>query len=409
MKEQTKYAKILLKECLKLKKNQPLFISVNVERYDFARIVTNIAYELGSKDVYVELVDPYEKHNTLQYLSIEELKSHHLWNKAKWDEYAKKDAAFLMLVSETPGLMKDIPTDKVVTMTDYSLKTRKCFNEARDKQSLAWCIAAVPTELWAKKIFPNDNDCVNSLWNCIFKTCEINTINPEEKLKNKIDTMAKRAKLLNDYHFKKLIYKNKLGTDFEISLLDKTIWCTACQKLITGTTIIPNFPSEEIFTSPDMNSANGIVYASKPLCYQDVIINDFYLKFKDGKVIEAYAKEGNETLQKLIKSCKNIDHLGEVALVPYHSPISNLNMIFYETLFDENAACHIALGDSFPECIVDGDKKSKKELYSEGLNSCTNHVDFMIGTKDLQIIGITYDQKEVPIFENGDFSKAFDI
>ena len=409
MKEQLKYAEVLLKECLSLKKNQPLFVSVNIERYDFARIVSKLAYELGSNDVYIELVDPYERYNSLKYLSVQQLKKSPLWNRTKWNEYAKKDAAFLMLVSEMPGLMKDIPTDKVVVMNDFALKSRRTFNQARDKQSLAWCIAAVPTELWAKKIFPNEKDPVTALWKCIFKTCEINIDNPSEKLENKITTMAKRAKLLNKYHFKKLIYKNKLGTDFEVSLLEKSLWCTACQTLINGTRIVPNFPSEEIFTSPDMNSANGILYASKPLSYQDVIINDFYLKFKNGKVVEAYAKEGNETLQKLVKSCKNMNRLGELALVPYDSPISNLNMIFYETLFDENAACHVALGDSFPECIVDGEKKTKKELFNEGLNSCSNHVDFMIGTKDLQIVGITFDDKEIPIFENGNFSNYFDI
>lgn len=404
-----KYAEVLLKECLKLKNNQPLFISVNVERYDFARIVTNVAYKMGAKDIFVELVDPYQKHQSLQALSVEELKTTSLWNKEKWNEYAKKDAAFLMLASEMPGLMKDIETNKIVQINDYTLKSRKDFNEARDKQSLAWCIAAVPTEMWAKKLFPNDLNPVEKLWDCIFKICKINTENPIDTLKEKNNTMRKRAQILNKYHFKKLKYKNGLGTDLEISLPDKHIWCTAEQKLINDTTIIPNYPSEEIFTSPDTFSANGIVYSSKPLCYQDVIIDEFYLKFKDGKVIESKAKKGDKSLQQLVHSCDSIDHLGEIALVPYNSPISNLNMIFYETLFDENASCHMAIGDSFPECYENGDKMTKDELFKCNLNKCDNHVDFMIGTNDLEIIGITKDGEEIKIFEKGNFSESFNI
>jgi len=247
------------------------------------------------------------------------------------------------------------------------------------------------------------------MWECIFKICKINTDDPIATLKEKNSLMCKRAQILNKYRFTKLKYKNKLGTDFEISLPDKHIWCTAEQKLITGTTIIPNFPSEEIFTSPDAFSANGIVYSSKPLCYQDVIIENFYLKFKDGKVIETNAKKGKDSLEQLIKSCDSIDRLGEIALVPYDSPISNLNMIFYETLFDENASCHMAIGDSFPECYENGDKMTKEELYKNNLNKCDNHVDFMIGTDDLEIIGITSDGKEIKIFENGNFSESFNI
>ena len=404
-----KYADVLLKECLKLKQNQPLFISVNIERNDFALIVAELAYQMGCKDVYIETTNPYEKYLTLKYLEPTEMKKMTIWKKEKWNEYAKKDAAFLMLVSENPGLMKDIPTDKVVEMTNFSLQNRKDFNEARNKQSLAWCIGAVPTLSWAKQVFPKEKDPLNKLWNCIFKTCNLTEENPVEFLKEKMNTMRKRAEVLNNYRFTKLIYKNKMGTNLTIGLPKNHLWCTAEQELITGTTIIPNYPSEEIFTSPDMNEVNGIVYASKPLCYQDVLIDDFYIEFKKGKVVNAKAKKGNDTLQKLLKSCKNIDYLGEVALVPYDSPISNLNMIFYETLFDENAACHLALGDSFPECIKDGEAKTKEQLLKEGLNNCDNHVDFMIGTKDLEIIGLTEDKKEIIIFEDGNFSKLFDI
>ncbi len=410
MKElQEKYASVILKTCLKVEKNQPLFISANSERLDFVRIIADKALELGVKDIYFDITDPLLKHSILKGLSLEELKHHQYFNKEKWNEYAKKGAAFVMLASETPGLMKDIDQKKLSDITMYAFDTRKTFDDLRDESKVPWCIAAVPTEAWAKEVFPNSKEPINDLWKKIFEVCCLYDKNPETVWNEKTSKLLNRSKKLTEYQIKKLIYKDQRGTDFTIELPDGAIWESGYETLANGKKVLVNYPTEEVFTSPDCKSANGIVYAAKPLSYQDNMIRDFWIKFKDGKAIDCYAKEGEETLRNIISSCKNSDMLGEVALVPYDSSISNSNIIFYETLFDENAACHLALGDSFPECIKTKEKLTKKELFKKyNLNDCINHVDFMIGNKDTNIIGITKDNKEIPIFENGNFTKYFD-
>jgi aminopeptidase len=405
---QEKYAKVLLETCLKIEKNQPLFISVNIERIDFARIVGKVAYELGVKDIYFDISDPYLKHDALKNLEIDELKNLSFWNKDIWNVYAKKNAAFLMLASETPGLMKDVDPNKMSAMTKYSLETRKDFDDLRDKSSLAWCIAAVPTECWAKTLFSNSITPVEDLWNKIFDICSIKEEDPVKIWNDKINKLNLRADKLNAYNFKTLKYKSSNGTDFKIDLPAGHIWATGCEKLANGKEVLVNYPTEEVFTSPDCTSAEGIVYSSKPLSYQDVVINNFNISFKEGKVVDFKAEEGEETLKAMINICENSNMLGEVALVPNDSPISNSNQVFLETLYDENAACHLALGDSFTECIKDGPTTSKEVLFKEhNLNKCDSHVDFMVGTKDLNITGITYDNKEVPVFINGNFTEEF--
>lgn len=404
---QEQYAKVLLKSCLKIEENQPLFISANYERIDFVRIVANTAYELGVKDIFFDLTDSYLKHDALKNLELDDLKKLSFWNKEKWNEYAKKGAAFLMLASETPGLMKDIAPKKISDLTIYAFETRKEFDDLRDKALVPWCIAAVPTESWAKEIFPESDEPVNELWHKIFEICGINNNNPEKLWNDKIDNLSKRCDKLNSYRFKTLKYSNSLGTDFEIVLPENHLWASGSEKLINGKEIIVNFPTEEVFTSPTNDSANGIVYSAKPLAYQDNIINNFWLKFEDGVVVEYGAEEGEEVLKNIIESCNNANRLGEVALVEYDSPISNSEIIFYETLYDENAACHLALGASFPECIKGGTEMSREELQKNKMNDCTNHVDFMIGTSDLSIVGITENGEEIIIFENGNFTGNF--
>lgn len=404
-----KYARVILESCLKLEKDQPLFISYDVERTDFVRLITKIAYEIGVTDIFYDAHDPYLKHEALKNLTVDELKNLSFWNKEMWNEYGKKNAAFLMLVSETPGLMKDIDSKKLTTMTKYAYETRKEFDDLRAKSMISWCIAAVPTDAWAKELFNCDN-ALDILWDKIFDTCSIKEDNPVEVWNKKIKAFEIRAKKLSDYNFKTLVYESSNGTDFKVDLPKNHIWASGNEKLINGKEVLVNFPTEEIFTSPDCFSAEGIVYSSKPLLYQDNIIDNFYIKFKGGKVVDSHAEVGDEILNEMINICDNSTMLGEVSLVPYDSPISNTNLVFMETLFDENAACHLALGDSFTECVVNGPKMDKDTLFSEyHLNKCDSHVDFMIGTKDLNITGITSDGKKIPIFINGNFSKEFDL
>ena len=405
---QEKYARVILESCLKLEKNQPLFISYNKERKDFVDIVTKIAHELGVTDIYYDENDPFKKHEALKNMSIEELKETGLWNREIWNVYGKKNAAFLMLVSEMPGLMKDIDSKTMTEITKYAYETRKEFDDLRDKSILAWCIAAVPTQMWAKELF-NEENAVDILWDKIFEICMIKDDDPVKVWDEKISKLKERAKKLTEYQFKTLKYTSSNGTDFSIDLPKNHKWESGRQTLASGKEVLVNFPTEEVFTSPDCKSAEGIVYSSKPLSYQDNIINNFYIKFSKGKVVDCQAEVGDSILKEMINICENSDMLGEVALVHYDSPISNTNQVFLETLFDENAACHIALGDSFPECVENGPNISKDVLFNEyNMNKCDSHVDFMVGTKDLDITGVTKEGKKVLIFKNGNFSEEFE-
>lgn len=400
-----KYARVLLESCLKVEKNQPLFVSFNVERLDFVRIVSEEAYRLGIKDIFFDMSDPYLKHSALKYLEVEALKKLSFWNKEMWNVYARKHAAFLMLASETPGLMKDIEPKKITEMTKFAYETRKEFESYRDKSELAWCIAAVPTKAWAGEIFKDKENPVELLWNKIFEICSITEEDPVKIWNEKLSLLKKRANKLNEKNFKTLIYKSS-KIDFKIDLPENHRWGSGCEKLANGKEVLVNFPTDEVFTSPDCRSAEGIVYSSKPLEYQGVILDNFSIEFKDGVVTNFTAEQGEETLKEMINICENSNMLGEVALVSYDSPISNTNMVFLETLYDENAACHLALGDSFPECIKE--KGTKEELFEKyNMNNSDSHVDFMIGTKDLNIKGITHDNKEIDIFINGNFTEEF--
>ncbi len=402
-----KYANVLLKSCLKVKDGQPLFISANLERIDFVRIVTEIACEMGVKDIYYDLSDPIIKHTLLKHVDEQKLKDNQYWIKTKWSEYAAKEAAFLMLASESPGLMSDISPEKLNDLAMFSNETRKGFENLRHKGIVPWCIAAVPTLSWAKEIFPESSNPLEDLWNKIFEICSINKDNPEEIWNNKIDKLKERSDKLTSYQFKKLRYTNSLGTNFEIGLPENHIWCSGRETLENGNDYLANFPTLEVFTSPANDTATGIVYSSKPLAYQDNLIKNFWIKFQNGKAIDCGAEEGLEILKTMINSCEGSNKLGEVALVEYDSEISQSGLIFYETLFDENASCHLALGESFPECIKDGRTYTKEELLEHKMNQSKNHVDFMVGTKDLNIIGITPNGEEITIFENGNFSPLF--
>ncbi len=409
MKElQEKYARVILESCLGMEKGQSLLISGNIERIDFIRVLTKVAYELGVSDIYYDITDTYLKHDALKNLEVEDLKKMSFWNKDVWNTYAEKGAAFLMLASEMPGLMSDIDSKKVTEMTRYLYSTRKRFEELRDKALVPWCIAAVPTELWAKELFKDSANPVDELWNKIFKICSIDQDDPVKIWNDKTKLLSERAKKLTNYHFKTLRYSNSKGTDFKVSLPKEAIWESGYSTLATGKKVLVNFPTEEVFTAPDCMSAEGVVYSSKPLSYQSTIIDNFNITFKNGKAIECHAEKGEDTLKAMINICENSNMLGEVALVPYDSPISNSKQVFLETLFDENASCHLALGDSYTECIENGTNIDKDTLFNEyHLNKCDSHVDFMVGTEDLNITGITYDGKEIPIFINGNFTEEF--
>lgn len=398
-----KYAELLLRRCLCLDKVRPLLVTAPIKAIDFVEILVHKAYSMGITDIYFDWNDDDLKHEQLLHLSDEDLLKSPFWNKTIYDEYAKKDAAFLMLCSDDVDLMSDVPEDKITLTSRQYRNSRPYFKEKQRTDEIPWCIALVPTPGYAKKVFPNSLNPMADMWDAIFKCCLIYENNPIEVWNEKIKRTQEKCEILNKLQFKYLHYTNSLGTDLTIELPKNHIWSGAGKNNQEGLPLIVNMPSEEVFTSPKYDGINGIVYSSRPLVYGGVLINDFSLKFENGKIIDIKAKTGQDILENMVNTDEGSHYLGEVALVEFNSPISNTNIIFYETLYDENASCHLAIGDSFPSCLENGEAMSSEELKKHGLNQSLVHTDFMVGTSDLKIIGTLPDGQEILVFESGNF------
>jgi aminopeptidase len=395
-----KYIELLLKRCLVFKENKALFI--NYEKAANQEFVENIvlkAHQMGIKDIYLNDEASFIKHDLLTKINLEDITNYSIFNNFKWDMYAKKGAAFLLIESEIPHLMDDISPDKIAKVHQLSQSTKPVYKEKQLTDEISWCICSYPNKIWANSLFPNDPKAYQKLYNLIMQVCMCDQDDPIKEWNNYINIEQTRINKLNSLKIKTLHYQNKLGTDLTIGLIPETHFEGAENK--QG--MLLNMPSYEIFTSPHKLLTNGIVYASKPLIYNGVMIDKFYLEFKDGQVINYGAKTGLETLKKIIEETAATHYLGECALVNYDSPISNTKQIFNTTLIDENAACHLALGAGFPTTVNEYQKYSKEELSQMGINEAPNHVDFMIGTADLKITAET-NNGEIIIFKDGNFT-----
>ncbi len=398
-----KYAHLLLERGLCIEKGEPLVINAPIESIDFIRILTDVACSLGVSDIYFDWYDEELKHIELKYYDERAIKSSRFWDKSIHDEYAKKGAAFLFLTSYYPGIMDDIDTYKMKIASTQSLYTRSVFREMQGNNQVDWCIASVATASWGKKILPNSKNPKRDLWKLIFDICLINERDSLKAWDKKMQKNKDMCQRLNDLKIKELHYKNSLGTDLTIGLSDSAIWCSG-SSVIRGKEPIVNIPTEEVFTTPDKYKTNGIVYTSMPLIHNGVRIDDICLEFKNGKVVKYHASCGLHELKNIIETDKESSMLGECALVDKNSKIAMADTLFFETLYDENAACHIALGRGFKECLRNGDNLSALELEAKGYDKSKNHVDMMIGTKDLSISAITYDGREIMIFKDGSFN-----
>lgn len=398
-----KYAELLLKKGLCIKKNQPLLINAPIESIDFIRVLTKLALELGVNDIYYDWSDDELEHTTINYLDEESIKNSRFWNKSIHDEYAKKNAAFLFLLAANPTIMSDIDSRKIKVSHDHSILTRSLYREKQSNNQIDWCIASVASDTWGKAIFPNEPNAKDKLWNLIFDICLINEDNPYDAWTNKMNLNKEMQKKLNNLNIKELHYTNSLGTDLYIELDKSALWCGG-SSLINGEEPIVNMPTEEVFTTPNKFKTRGIVYTSLPLIHGGITIEDICLEFKGGKVVKYHANKGESELKNILEMDEESKMLGEAALVDKNSKIAKSNTIFYETLFDENASCHIALGRGFKECLQNGENLTDEELENIGYNKSKNHVDIMIGTNDLQIEAITYDNQNILLFKDGSFN-----
>ena len=394
-----KYARFLVQGCLHLKEGDKLFIIGYNLIEDFIKLVKEEAQKLGVTDVKTLINDPFKQKELYLSKSYEEIISNPIMDRTMYNTMAREGYAFLSLSSTLPGFYEDVDAELLSKVSHYQLKSISEYKEYQLKGLIKWNISAVPNKIWAKDLFGSKDE--DKLWDLIFDICLIREDDPILAWNKKLSKLKKRAEYLNGLKIDHLVYHNSLGTDVSIGLPKGYLFCSADEG--TGKGNIVNMPTEEVFTSPDRLRVNGRVYSSKVLLHNSNIIEDFWLEFRDGKIVDYDAKKGKEILKGIIETDEGSHFLGEVALVDYTSPISLTNILFKNTLFDENASCHLAIGEAFPECIEGGLDKSREELLDLGLNMSHEHVDFFIGTEDLEIKAVLQNGCETVIMKDGNF------
>jgi aminopeptidase len=402
-----KYAELAVKMGVNIQKGQPLAISSPIETAQFTRFLVEEAYKAGARKVSVDWHDESISKMHYEFMDLEDLKKVPKWSIDKAETAMEENTARISISASNPELLKDI--DPVKIKESGKARSQALVNVQAQLMAnkVQWCVLSIPTINWAKKVFPDvsDEEAVTKLWDAIFSAVRIKDDNdPIEEWKQHNKTLAEKVKTLNDLNLSYLHFTSSNGTDFKVGLVKNHIWAGGSEYNQSNVEFNPNMPTEEVFTMPDANFAEGKVVASKPLNYNGQLINNFELIFKDGKVVDFNAEQGKETLRSLIELDEGSCRLGEVALVPYESPISLSGILFFNTLFDENAACHLALGKAYPMNIKDGTNLSLDELKARGANHSLTHVDFMIGTKDLDIVGYDQEGKSIQIFKNGNWA-----
>ena len=402
----TKYVDLALNIGINLQKEQILVIMSPVETAPFTRLLVEKAYELGASEVIVHWSDDFCKKMTFTYGKKEIFEEMPAWQVESLMYYANKGAAFLSIAANDPELLAGIDSEKIGAYQKTRGQALKPYYDKIMVNELQWNIISVPTLAWAKKVFPNVNDdeAVDMLWNAILKSTKADSENPIETWKNHLSILKEKMDYLNNKQFEKVVITNSLGTNLTVKLPKNHIWASGKDVTQSGIEFVANIPTEEVFSMPHKYGVDGIVYASKPLNYGGTLIEDFSITFKDGKIIDFSAKSGYEALENLVSIDEGAKYLGEIALVPFDSPISNLGILFYNTLFDENASCHLAIGQAYSSCIQNGDKLSSEEMEEVGMNDSLTHVDFMFGTSDLSIVGYEENGNCENIFINGNWA-----
>ena len=400
-----KYASLAVNIGVNIQKDNILVISSPIETAEFARLITEEAYKSGAKDVIVHYGDQKLTKIKLENSSLETISNIPEWQAESYNYYARQEACFISISASDPDGLKGVPVEKIGASQKARTSALKEYFDNSMSNKCRWCVLSVPTLSWAKKVFPkvSDDEAMESLWDVIFKTVRVDTENPVNAWKKHNAYLEEKIKFMNNNNFKSVHLKSANGTDLNIELPEGHIWAGGSERDVNGIPFNANMPTEEVFTLPKKTGVNGIVYSSKPLSYGGNLIDNFSITFKDGKAIDFTAETGYDVLKQMLESDEGAKYLGEVAFVPYNSPISNSKLIFFNTLFDENAACHLAFGRAYESCVKDADKYSEEELEKIGVNNSVIHVDFMIGTSDLEITGINKNGETIQIFTNGNW------
>ncbi len=400
------FARLIVKLGINVQKDQGVMINANTDTKDFVRLLVEEAYKAGSKQVTVRWSDEVIQHHNFHYNSLETLEEIPEYLVEQFNYFMAKDYALISVHAETPGLMADVDPLKLQTAALASGKALKAWREHVMGNRTQWTVVSVPTPNWAKKLFPelSEADAMEKLWDYMLEAVRVDGVNdPIEVWAQHNEVLHAHNVVLNQHQFKTLKFKNSLGTDLSVQLVDQHVWAGGSETSTKGVVFNANIPTEEAFTMPHRSGTNGIVYASKPLNYQGTTIDEFWLRFEQGKVVEFDAKVGKEALQNLLSFDQGSASLGEVALVGFDTPISKSGLLYINTLFDENASCHLALGRAYPMNVKNGNDMSLEDLEKIGYNNSMTHVDFMFGTKDLNIVGEKANGEQVLVFEDGNF------
>lgn len=398
------YAKLIATMGVNVQKGQEVFIVAELDQPEFVKMVAEECYRAGAKRVVVDwCYQPLDKIQ-VRWRSQKNLGTVADWEEARWKHYVDEIPCRIYLVSEDPDGMRGVNQEKMAKAQQAKYKVIKPYRDQLENK-YQWCIAAVPGVAWAKKLFPNLSkaQAVEKLWEAILDASRVNE-DPIAAWKAHNDDLAARCAYLNSLNIETLVYKSSNGTDLRVGMIPEAEFKGGGEYSLNNIFFNPNIPTEEVFISPMRGKAEGIVYSTKPLSYQGQLIENFSVRFEGGKAVEVHAEKNEELLKKLISMDEGAAYLGECALVPYDSPIQKSGLLFYETLFDENAACHLALGMGFADTIKDFDKYTLEECRKMGVNDSMIHEDFMIGAADLDIDAVTRDGKTVPIFRKGNWA-----
>ncbi len=399
------YARLLVEVGANVQKGQLVILTASVDSAEFARMCVRAAYDAGAREVYVNWSDDFCTRE--KYLRAAEPVFDQVlpWQQALWEKGCEKDVAWLFVRSRDPELLAGVDPARIHRAEKASGEASRLFRQRETSDYFSWCIGSVPVPAWSARVFPDRTpaQAEEALWETILNAVRVQEDgDPVAAWRAHSETLKRRAKILTDSHFRALKYKNALGTDLTVELAQNHIWDGGCGTNASGTPFMPNMPTEEVFTAPAKTGANGVAYASMPLVLNGTLIEDFSFEFRDGRIVGVAARKGLDVLKSAISIDEGAAYLGEAALVPVDSPIAQSGILYYDTLFDENAACHLAFGEAYP-CIPGGASMSPEQLQAAGLNSSMTHVDFMIGTPDLAVTGITQDGREVPVMRDGKF------
>lgn len=399
------YANLIVKTGANVQKGQDVIVIADVDQEELVSYIVEYCYKYKANSVEVRWQSDKITKISYKKQSAKSLSYIPTWKIEREKEVNKTLPCFIYIESSDPDALKGVDQSKIAQVRKNIAPIMKPFRDERDNK-YQWVIAGAASKAWAKKVFPNlpTRKAVEALWEAILKTSRVNNDPIQAWVEHNAD-LKKRTTYLNSLNLDYLHYESSNGTNFKVWLIEDANFLAGGEETL-GSNIFfnPNIPSEECFTSPIAGKAEGIVYSSKPLSYQGELIENFSVRFEKGRAVEVHAEKGENLLKEMIAMDEGACKLGEVALVPFDSPINNTGILFYNTLYDENAACHLALGRGFTNTITNYEKYTSDELKAKGINDSSIHVDFMIGSKDLNITGYTKDGKKVAIFKDGNWA-----